>query len=308
MIARSTSFGRTRLTRALALILSLMFLKSCQHVTTQSDNTLNEPVVQPTTIEDIIRETKVGYIKRSSEIEINATPSDIVVVMLGGSGGPDGDNPLGGSGMTKQGFKLIDLAGDSDCRIEGWVKIWDANDGNNVMMPLSSRDAGYGIVVIDATKAKVNPSYLNNSGEIVTENGRVTGLKTDAKDGHFNPIRDMVVPLHVGGTGLTLVALMFDDPLMNLSVIEGNSDVPIYWVEGPRVDKGFGDGDSFGLMVMEGDEVTRMSGENGTDPGTDYSEITINFDGWLITTNVPANIKKSIVEQDAALNADKLSK
>jgi hypothetical protein len=53
--------------------------------------------VQPTSIEDIIRETKVGYIKRASEIEINATPSDIVVVMLGGSGGPDGDNPLGGS-------------------------------------------------------------------------------------------------------------------------------------------------------------------------------------------------------------------
>ena len=203
-------------------------MKSCQHVTTQSDNTLNEPEVLPTTIEDIIKETKVGYIKLDSEIEINATPSDIVVVMLGGSGGPDGDNPLGGTGMTKQGFKLIDLAGDSDCRIEGWVKIWDANDG------------------------------------------------------HLNPIKDMLVPLHVGGTGLTLVALMFDDSLVNLSVIEGNGDVPIYWVDGPRADKGFGDGDSFGFMVMEGDEVTRMSGENGTDPGTDYSEITINFDGWLI--------------------------
>jgi hypothetical protein len=92
----------------------------------------------------------------------------------------------------------------------------------------------------------------------------------------------MVVPLHVGGAGLTIVALMFDDSLVNLSVIEGNGDVPIYWVDGPRVDKGFGDGDSFGFMVMEGDEVTRMSGENGTDPGTDYSEITINFDGWLV--------------------------
>ena len=272
----------SRATRATALLLSLIFLTSCQHVTTQSDNTLNEPVVQPTSIEDLIRETKVGYITRDSEIEIKATPSDIVVVMLGGSGGPDGDNPLGGSGMTNQGFKLIDLAGDSDCRIEGWVKIWDANDGNNVMIPLNSRDAGYGIVVIDATKAKVNPSYLNNSGEIVTENGRVKGLNTDAKDGHLNPIKDMVVPLHVGGTGLTVVALMFDDSLVNLSVIEGNSDVPIYWVDGPRVDKGFGDGDSFGFMVMEGDEVTRMSGENGTDSGTDYSEITINFDGWLV--------------------------
>ena len=282
MIARSTSVGRTRLICATALLLSLIFLKSCQHVTTQSDNTLNEPEVLPTTIEDIIKETKVGYIKRDSEIEINATPSDIVVVMLGGSGGPDGDNPLGGTGMMNQGFKLIDLAGDSDCRIEGWVKIWNANDGNNVMIPLNSRDAGYGIVVIDATKAKVNPSHLNNSGEIVTENGRVKGLNTDAKDGHLNPIKDMVVPLHVGGTGLTVVALMFDDSLVNLSVIEGNRDVPIYWVDGPRVDKGFGDGDSFGFMVMEGDEVTRMSGENGTDPGTDYSEITINFDGWLI--------------------------
>ena len=184
--------------------------------------------------------------------------------------------------MINQGFKLIDLAGDSDCRIEGWVKIWDANDGNAVMIPLNSRDAGYGIVVIDARKAKVNPSYLNNSSEIVTENGRVKGLNTDAKDGHLNPIKDMVVPLHVGGTGLTVVALMFDDSLVNLSIIEGNSNVPIYWVDGPRVDKGFGDGDSFGFMVMEGDEVTRMSGENGTDPGTDYSEITINFDGWLV--------------------------
>ena len=275
-------FAMSRATRAMALLLSLIFLTSCQHVTTPSDNTLNEPELQPATIEDIIKETKAGYIKRDSEIEINATPSDIVVVMLGGSGGPDGDNPLGGTGLTNQGFKLIDLAGDSDCRIEGWVKIWDANEGNNVMIPLNSRDAGYGIVVIDATKAKVNPSCLNNSGEIVTENGRVTGLNTDAKDGHFNPIKDMVVPLHVGGTGLTVVALMFDDSLVNLSVIEGNSDVPIYWVDGPRVDKGFGDGDSFGFMVMEGDEVTRMSGENGTDPGTDYSEITINFDGWLV--------------------------
>lgn len=246
-------------------------------LTTEAPKPEPEPKPEPKPIEDIIRETKVGYITRDSEIEINATPSDIVVVMLGGSGGPDGDNPLGGSDMTNQGFKLIDLAGDSDCRIEGWVKIWDANDGNNVMIPLSSKDGGYGIVVIDATKAEVNPSYLNNSGEIVTENGRVTGLNTDAKDSHFNPIRDMVVPLHVGGTGLTLVALMFDDPLMNLSVIEGNSDVPIYWV-----DEGFGDGDSFGFMVMEGDEVARMSGENGSDPGTDYSEITINFDGWLI--------------------------
>ncbi len=250
------------------------------------DRDLGTIVVQSTSIEDIIKETKVGYIKRASEIKINATPSDIVVVMLGGSGGPDGDNPLGGSDMTNQGFKLIDLAGDSDCRIEGWVKIWVANDGNNVMIPLSSKDSGYGIVVIDGTKAKVNPSYLNNSGEIVTENGRVTGLNTAAKDGHLNPIKDMVIPLHVGGTGLTLAALMFDDPLRNLSVIEGNSDVPIYWVDGPRVDKGFGDGDSFGFMVMEGDEVTRMSGENGNDPGTDYSEITINFDGWLSRTKV----------------------
>ena len=262
------------------VLIGLVVLAFCAGCCAQTSFEKSE--VQPASIEDIIRETKVGYVKRDSEIEINATPSDIVVVMLGGSGGPDGDNPLGGSGMTNQEFKLINLAGDSDCRIEGWVKIWDANDGNNVMIPLSSRDVGYGIVVIDATKAKVNPSCLNNSGEIVTENGRVTGLNTDAKDGHFNPIKDMVVPPHVGGTGLTLVALMFDDPLVNLSVIEGNSDVPIYWVDGPRVDKGFGDGDSFGFMVMEGDEVTRMSGENGTDPGTDYSEITINFDGWLV--------------------------
>ena len=105
MIARSTSVGRTRLTCATALLLSLIFLKSCQHVTTQSDNTLNEPEVLPTTIEDIIKETKVGYIKLDSEIEINATPSDVVVVMLGGSGGPDGDNPLGGTGMMNPGVQ-----------------------------------------------------------------------------------------------------------------------------------------------------------------------------------------------------------
>lgn len=272
----------SRAALATALLLSLIFLTSCQHVTTQSDSTLNEPDAQPTTIEDLIKEAKVGYIKRASKIEINATPSDIVVVMMGGSGGPDGDNPLGSSDMTDQGFKLINLAGDSDCKVEGWVKIWNAKDGKNVMLPLSSKDAGYGIAVIDATKAKVNPTYLNNSGEIVTEKGRVTGLNSKAKDGHLNSIKDMVLPLHVGGKGLTLVGLMFDDSLKNLSVIEGNSDVPIYWVDGPRVDKGFGDGDSFGIMVMEGDEVTRMSGENGNDPGTDYSEITINFGGWLI--------------------------
>jgi len=86
-------------TGATTLLLSLIFLTSCQHVTT------NEPEVQPASIEDIIKETKVGYVrKRASEIEINATPSDIVVVMMGGSSGPDGNNTLGGSDMTDQGF------------------------------------------------------------------------------------------------------------------------------------------------------------------------------------------------------------
>ena len=67
-----------------SLLLSLVFLTSCQHVTT------NEPEVQPAGIEDIIKETKVGYVrKRASEIEINATSSDVVVVMMGGSSGPD---------------------------------------------------------------------------------------------------------------------------------------------------------------------------------------------------------------------------
>lgn len=175
------------------------------NTTGEPDKKLVEAGLKQLEIEDIIKEAKVGYIrKRASEIEINATPSDIVVVMMGGSGGPKGDNTLGGSDMTDQGFKLIDLAGTDDCRIEGWVKIWNANDGNHVMIPLRSKDAGHGIVVVDATKAKVNPSYLDNSGEIVTKNGRVTGLNTDTKDGHFNPTKNMVVPLHVGGTGLTL--------------------------------------------------------------------------------------------------------
>jgi hypothetical protein len=268
--------------KILRIYLLIVFSSCLANAETVAVTPLNEPEVQPTSIEGIIRETKVGYIKRASEIEINATPSDIVVVMMGGSGGPKGDNTLGGSDMTDQGFKLIDLAGTDDCRIEGWVKVWDANDGNNVMIPLRSKDAGYGIVVIDATKAKVNPSYLNNSGEIVTENGRVTGLTNEVKDDHLNPVLDMEIPLHVGGTGLTIAGLFLDDSVMDLSVIEGNSDVPVYQVEGSRKDGGFGDGDSFGFMVMEGDEVTRMSGENGSDPGTDYSEITINFDGWLM--------------------------
>ena len=273
-------------TRAMPLLLSLIFLTSCQHVTTQGDSALNEPEVQPASIEDIIKDTKVGYIrKRASEIEINATPSDIVVVMMGGSSGPDGDNTLGGRDMTDQGFKLIDLAGTDDCRIEGWVKIWGKDDANNVMIPLRSRDAGYGILVIDSTKAKVNPNYLKNSGEIATEKGRVTGLNSEAKDGHLNPVMDMEIPLHVGGTGLTLAGFFFDDPLRKLSILEGNSDVPLYQVDGPRVDGGFGDGDTFGVMIMKGDEVTRMTGDNGNDPGTDYSEIVINFDGWLIYSN-----------------------
>ena len=264
-------------TGATTLLLSLIFLTSCQHVTT------NEPEVQPASIEDIVKETKVGYVrKRASEIEINATSLDVVVVMMGGSSGPDGNNTLGGSGMTDQGFKLIDLAGTDDCRIEGWVKIWGKDDGNNVMIPLRSRDAGYGIVVIDSTKAKVNPSYLKNSGEIATAKGRVTELTSEAKDGHLNPVMDMEIPLHVGGTGLTLAGFFFDDPLRKLSILEGNGDVPLYQVDGPRVDGGFGDGDTFGVMIMKGDEVTRMTGENGNDPGTDYSEIVINFDGWLI--------------------------
>ena len=130
-------FAMSGATRATPLLLSLIFLTSCQHVTT------NEPEVQPASIEDIIKETKVGYVrKRASEIEINATSSDIVVVMMGGSSGPVGNNTLGGSDMTDQGFKLIDLAGTDDCRIEGWVKIWGEDDGNNVMIPLRSRDAG----------------------------------------------------------------------------------------------------------------------------------------------------------------------
>jgi len=263
-----------------SLLLSLIFLTSCQHVTT------NEPEVQPASIEDIIKETKVGYVrKRASEIEINATPSDIVVVMMGGSSGPDGNNTLGGSDMPDQGFKLIDLAGTDDCRIEGWVKIWGQDDGNNVMIPLRSRDAGYGIVVIDSTKAKVNPSYLKNSDEIATAKDRVTGLNSEAKDGHLNPAMDMEIPLHVGGVGLTLAGFFFDDPLRKLSILEGNGDVPLYQVDGPRVDGGFGDGDTFGVMIMKGDEVTRMTGDNGNDPGTDYSEIVINFDGWLIYSN-----------------------
>ena len=266
--------------RATPLLLSLIFLTSCQHVTT------NEPEVQPAGIEDIIKETKVGYVrKRASEIEINATPSDVVVVMMGGSSGPDGNNTLGGSDMTDQGFKLIDLAGTDDCRIEGWVKIWGEDDGNNVMIPLRSRDAGYGIVVIDSTKAKVNPNYLKNIGEIATEKGRVTGLNSEAKDGHLNPVMDMKVPLHIGGAGLTLAGFFFDDPLRKLSILEGNSEVPLYQVDGPRTDGGFGDGDTFGVMIMKGDEVTRMTGDNGNDPGTDYSEIVINFDGWLIYSN-----------------------
>jgi hypothetical protein len=270
----------SRAIRVTALLLSLIFLTSCQPVTTQGNKAVNESVVQPSSIEDIIKETKPGYIKRSSEIGINATPSDIVVVMMGGSGGPKGDNTLWGSDMTDQGFKLIDLAGTDDCRIEGWVKMWDANDGNKVMIPLRSKDAGYGIVVIDATKAKVNPIYLDISGEIVTEKGRVKGLNTAAKDGHVR-VKDMIIPHHVGGKGLTLVGFFFDDSLRSISVIEGNSDVAVYWVDGPRRDTGFGDGDSFGFMVMKGDEVTRMSGDNGNDPATDYSEITINFDEWL---------------------------
>ena len=52
-----------------------------------------------------------------------------------------GFNEREGTTWTDQGFKLMDLAGTDDRRIEGWVK-WNANDGSNVMIPLRSKDAG----------------------------------------------------------------------------------------------------------------------------------------------------------------------
>ena len=49
--------------------------------------------------------------------------------------------------------------------------------------------------------------------------------------------------------------------------------------------EGFGDGDSFGLLVMEGDQVNNLSmakPPHEKQMRTDYSSITLNFEGWLI--------------------------
>lgn len=90
--------------KILRIYLLIVFSSCIANAETVAVSPLNEPEVQPTSIEGIIRETKVGYIKRAPKIRIKATPSDIVVVMMGGSGGPKGDNTLGGSDMTDQGF------------------------------------------------------------------------------------------------------------------------------------------------------------------------------------------------------------
>ena len=89
----------------------------------------------------------------------------------------------------------------------------------------------------------------------------------------------MKLPLKVGGSGTTLVGIFFDDPCLNLKVIDGKKDVPIYGFK-----DNFGDGDSFGLLVMEGDQVNNLA--MAIPPRnalmTDHSTITINVEGWLI--------------------------
>jgi hypothetical protein len=227
--------------------------------------------------EYIVRTNKVGYVTQDSQITINAVLSDIVIVMLGGSTGPDGSIPLGANEMYDQDFKLIQIVGDRDCKIEAWVKIWTEADGNNILIPCNAKDVGYGIMVINGSNSSVNPDYLSD-GKIATVNGLVKGLpKIRLRDSAL-PINDMEYPLKVGGVGLTLAGMMFDDPVLNVKVTNGNPDIPIYGFE-----QGFGDGDSFGYMVMmKGDEVTRTAGENGSDLRSEFSTITVNFDSWLI--------------------------
>ena len=99
-------------------------------------------------------------------------------------------------------------------------------------------------------------------------------------------ITTMPYPASLERSGImTLLASSLPHILTHPSILQGNGDAPLYQGDGPRVDGGFGDGDTFGVMIMKGDEVTRMTGDNGNDPGTDYSEIVINFDGWLIYSN-----------------------
>ncbi len=237
------------------------------------------------TSDNLIKQAKAGFVRTNTQVPIVAGPSDIVIMIIGGSNnGPNGRSSqtgkstlLGGNEMPNQGFKLIRMVGDDDSKIEAWAKIW--NQGNRVLVPQHSKDAGYSITVFNGSKVQVNPRHLCD-GKIATENGLVKGLtRVKAKDGNCRE-DDMKLPLKVGGSGTTLVGIFFDDPCLNLKVIDGKKDVLIYGFK-----KGFGDGDSFGLLVMEGDQVNNLSvakPPHEKQMRTDYSSITINFDGWLI--------------------------
>lgn len=232
--------------------------------------------------DNLIKQAKAGFVTKNTQVPIDAGPSDIVIMIIGGSNGGSSKTGrstlLGGSEMYDQGFKLIRMVGDDDSRIEGWAKIW--NKGNSVLIPEHSKDAGYSITVFNGSKARVNPRYLSD-GTIATENGLVKGLtRVKVIDSRLDK-RNMKLPLKVGGSGTTLAGIFFDDPVLNVKVIDGNKNVPIYGFK-----EGFGDGDSFGLLVMEGDQVTNIavSKEPRNAFITDYSSITINFEGWLIAT------------------------
>jgi hypothetical protein len=235
--------------------------------------------------DNLIKQAKASFVTQDTQVAINAAPSDVVIIILGGSNnGPNGRSSqtgkstlLGGNEMPNQGFKLIRMVGDDDSKIEAWAKLWTT--GNSVLIPEHSKDAGYSITVFNGSKARVDPRYLDD-GEIATENGLVKGLtRVEAKDGNCRE-DDMKLPLKVGGSGTTLVGIFFDDPCLNLKVIDGKKDVPIYGFK-----KGFGDGDSFGLLLMEGDQADNLSvakPPHEKQMRTDFTSITINFDGWLI--------------------------
>lgn len=244
-----------------------------------------QPADTAETSDHLIKQAKASFVTQDTQVAINAAPSDVVIIILGGSNnGPNGRSSqtgrstlLGGSEMHDQGFKLIRMVGDDDSKIEAWAKLWTT--GNSVLIPEHSKDAGYSITVFNGSKARVDPRYLDD-GKIATENGLVKGLtRVKAKDGNCRE-DDMKLPLKVGGSGTTLVGIFFDDPCLNIKVIDGKKDVPIYGFK-----KGFGDGDSFGLLLMVGDQVNNLSvakPPHEKQMRTDYSSITLNFEGWLI--------------------------
>jgi len=175
--------------------------------------------------------------KKKDEVKVStdAGPDDYEVMYLGVSTGDKRkDTPQDGDRMEDQGFKLIGVKGDSDKKVELWIR---KNEGRGAISVCKK----CGLWGKGAGKGGMGCGWGVMSLKGVSLDLGSIRIKTDSRS-HSSTLSISKIKEVSSRKGLNILAVFFDDSVE----IQGsdNGDVAINkW--------GFGDGDGTGMIVWQ---------------------------------------------------------